>query len=311
MSDVSFQVSMQGISRDMRSANGHFDPVDFGSIPEDKLRALLSHVSQFSEPKYAAGEESCPPVVTSQGAGGLFTFTMEKGSIWCENTQSEISPQEACDLASGRSALTSSPRSGTPHRNANYQPAWMTDISPTDEFNTDEATINTGQNSPQISEEVWSSIQAYKNGGMFFGIGAFGAAFTFAVLLGDPSFGLASIAAIITAICVLTPFLTRTKRRILFRLGFDPASNTLWSQRGFEPPQWHANGNETVGFHIKDCGRNSDPAFSYEPALERWSVDMIRSNGASLSVGAFVKKTEAHAVSLKAENLFRSLSQTP
>lgn len=104
MSDV-VSVETQGISADLASANGDYEAVARGEMDPAGFQALMTRVRGLEVPAAERMNDYCPPHIMTEGPAGRFSFMMDGGAIYCDETECEITPDEAADLAFGRQTV--------------------------------------------------------------------------------------------------------------------------------------------------------------------------------------------------------------
>jgi hypothetical protein len=98
-------VETQGISADYGRATGDYEAVARGTMDAAALLALMERVRGLEVPEEERFNDYCPPHVMTEGPAGRFSFMMDGGAIYCDETECEIAPAEAADLATGRQTV--------------------------------------------------------------------------------------------------------------------------------------------------------------------------------------------------------------
>lgn len=120
------EVETQGISDDWTRADGDFTTKSRGLLKADQTLSAMLHLAQLDTPE---GSDPCPPHVLTKGPVGSFSFTGQGGTIFCVETDTEITAHQACDTAFGK--LTTAPPPPMPSRPmARAQPAPTPNVSP-------------------------------------------------------------------------------------------------------------------------------------------------------------------------------------
>lgn len=96
---TTIELETQGISDDWTTADGDYTPRSRGTVDERQLLSAMLHLVPLDMP---AGEDPCPPHVITRGPAGDFSFIGQGGSIFCPDTDSELTAQAACDRAFGK-----------------------------------------------------------------------------------------------------------------------------------------------------------------------------------------------------------------
>ena len=96
------KATVQGLSEDLRSATGDFGSIDLGEVSEARLKKIFEQVSRHSTPPEVGGKERCPPSLPIETRGDIISFTMDEGTIYCTNAESEAGLDEAVAMATGK-----------------------------------------------------------------------------------------------------------------------------------------------------------------------------------------------------------------
>ncbi|PKP21828.1 MAG: hypothetical protein CVU05_05925 [Bacteroidetes bacterium HGW-Bacteroidetes-21] len=241
--NMTFQVTLQGISQDMMGANGSYDPVELGVMNTEQFSALWKKLSEIQPMKATApNQDICPASMTINYRDEIYAFELLGGSILYSNSNTVVSENDALLLISGeKPAAVSQKKSkdakGNAHENAQIwgsdhkdvkglTPVRKTGIPPTDRVKTESAIINAG-NSPQISDNVIKSSTS-KNvfiAPLLFGILAIVLALGgFAVA--EP--GLGAVSLIVAIVLFIVSGSLKGKSRAILRIGFDWNYNAIW-----------------------------------------------------------------------------------
>ncbi len=103
---ASLKVETQGISDDWSRANGDYTVKQRGDLGEDRLRSAMLHLAPLDTP---AGNDPCPPQIVTRGPAGAFSFIGQGGTIYCPETDSEMSAEQASEVAFGRAGTAPPP----------------------------------------------------------------------------------------------------------------------------------------------------------------------------------------------------------
>lgn len=94
----------QGISADWSRADGVYDAMDRGRLDHGGLLEVLRKAQPLSVPDKHRMDDYCPPHLMTNSDAGAFNFMFDGGAIFCEQTECEVSPAEAADMATGRAS---------------------------------------------------------------------------------------------------------------------------------------------------------------------------------------------------------------
>lgn len=329
--NIGFQVSLQGISKDISGANGSFDPVDMGNMNADGFYELLQKIKHFKTPDITSkNQELCSPsVVVMTDEGTLHTFEMLGGEILYSNTNTIINEKDAIKIILGErtnSTMTKASKSkdGTVRKNAlqwgsdhkdirGLTPVRKQDVPPTDRINAEASVIDT-LNSPHIKDHV---IKSSTSKNLFKAPIAIA---LFALILGfggfavsEPALGLISI--VVAVALVLLSIMLKKKSRSDFKLGFDWKYNVIWSKLESEKnPHYLGNANCITKLSIeKDKFSRSRVALigsteakmltSYKDDCDVWSLIVEKTDGSKIPLHIFFSESEAYRVLEKANDL--------
>jgi hypothetical protein len=100
------EVETQGISDDWSKADGDHATKPRGELGHEQVLSAMLHLAPLDTP---AGDDPCPPHVITRGPAGDFGFIGQGGSIFCPETDAELTAQAACDTAFGKRAVAPPP----------------------------------------------------------------------------------------------------------------------------------------------------------------------------------------------------------
>lgn len=103
---ITISVETQGISDDWSKANGDFDTKLRGMLEKDQVLSAMLHLASLDTPQ---SEDPCPPHILAEGKAGSFGFTGQGGTIYCVDTDQEMTPHQATDMAFGALAVAPPP----------------------------------------------------------------------------------------------------------------------------------------------------------------------------------------------------------
>lgn len=105
-----FNVNTQGISQDLKQANGDYDTTEWGQMPRDKLEEFLTITKEIKLPTPGLDEDLCPAhVMVEETPVGLVSIMVGDGTVDIyeigdggEGTQMlNLSPREAVQVCAG------------------------------------------------------------------------------------------------------------------------------------------------------------------------------------------------------------------
>jgi len=99
-------VETQGISDDWSKANGEYETKSRGGLDKAQVLSAMVHLAPLDTPQ---SDDPCPPHVQTNGPGGSFSFVGQGGSIYCVETDQELTPQEATETAFGKRVMAPPP----------------------------------------------------------------------------------------------------------------------------------------------------------------------------------------------------------
>jgi len=102
----SIEVETQGISDDWQHADGDFAVKPRGMLKSDQLKSAMLHLAPLDTPD---GDDVCPPQVMTRGPAGSFGFIGQGGSIFCPDTDAELTASQALGMAFGTAPLAPPP----------------------------------------------------------------------------------------------------------------------------------------------------------------------------------------------------------
>jgi hypothetical protein len=100
------EVDTQGISDDWAQADGDFATKSRGMLKSDQLLSALLHLAPLDTPE---GDDPCPPHIITRGGAGDFSFIGQGGTIFCPETDTDLTAQAACDVAFGKQHVAPPP----------------------------------------------------------------------------------------------------------------------------------------------------------------------------------------------------------
>lgn len=103
---LSFAVSTQGISPDVRHANGDFAEIGRGPLDASQLMGLLSLAQHLASPA-PDREDVCIPQVQVHGPAGRFVFFCDGGHLFSYEVDAALNPAEAMAYVTGQRPLPS------------------------------------------------------------------------------------------------------------------------------------------------------------------------------------------------------------
>ncbi|MGB0696558.1 MAG: hypothetical protein ACPGOY_12990 [Rhodospirillaceae bacterium] len=101
---MSVSVQTQGLSLDLLTATGDFDPIDRGDLDLGMVAQLLSSASVLQTPQ---GDDVCPPMVLIAGPFGSFSFQGDAGTLYCEQAEQAVDAMTGAKLALGQISIAS------------------------------------------------------------------------------------------------------------------------------------------------------------------------------------------------------------
>ncbi len=108
-------IETQGISDDWLTATGDFEVRARGLLGPDQLLGAMRQLALLDTPDTP---DPCAPYIATSGPAGDFGFVGQGGSIFCLDTEQELSPRQAADLATGQAIAAPPPPAQTPPRRA-------------------------------------------------------------------------------------------------------------------------------------------------------------------------------------------------
>lgn len=326
-----FQVTLQGISDDLSTANGSYDPIDLGEINADRLYEVFQNIKHCKMPdRKSENDDICPPsvnVITKDDV--IHAFEMIGGEILYSNTNTVVSEKDAIkailgERTSSTKTKTSKGKDGTVYKNplqwgsdhrdiVGLTPVRKEDIPPTDRINTDSSVIDT-KNTPQIIDRVIKSSTSkslYK---------APIAISIFAIIMSFGGFavsemGLGFVSFLVVILMIFLSIVLKKKSRCTFKLGFDWKYNVIWAMlENQKTPHYLGNANCIVNLSIeKDKLSRSRVASlgstdakmitSYRDDTKIWELIVTKTDGSKISLFTFFSKSDAERVLEKANDL--------
>jgi hypothetical protein len=272
-----YKVSVQGMKRDLQTANGDYDTIDLGMMDEDDLYESLRKFKSVQELIPKKNEDLCPPALYVSGEKNEYNFYLSNGEIVCGNTDLPVSPLEAVNLIKGivdkneaaqkavdaSKAKPDSPKSkkgkkalawGSEHPDVKgMMPVRRAELAPTDKEEISRFNVSTAQSNPHIA------LQAYKGSGYEAAIQVFLAFGLLGLILGLPLLFMDSVGA--GFVFILVAFLLLWLRKkiktswgaTLLRIGFDWKNNALWIKKDSDKEaQMVANANCISDFTLAE-----------------------------------------------------------
>jgi len=102
---LTIEVETQGISDDWLRADGDFTVKPRGLLGADQVQSAMAHLAPLDTPD---GGDVCAPQIVTRGDFGSFSFIGQGGSIYCPETETEMTARIAADMALGK-AVTAPP----------------------------------------------------------------------------------------------------------------------------------------------------------------------------------------------------------
>jgi len=100
------EVETQGVSDDWTRANGDFDVKARGLLNARQMLSAMLHLSQLDTPE---GDDACAPQLITRAHQGAFSFIGQGGTIFCPETDSELTAPQATDMAFGKRGFAPPP----------------------------------------------------------------------------------------------------------------------------------------------------------------------------------------------------------
>jgi hypothetical protein len=100
------EVETQGISDNWAQAGGDFATKSRGMLKPDQLLSSFLHLAPLDTPE---GDDPCPPHIITRGDAGDFSFIGQGGTIYCPETDTNLTAQAACDVAFGKQRVAPPP----------------------------------------------------------------------------------------------------------------------------------------------------------------------------------------------------------
>lgn len=239
--NINVKVAVQGISADLKSANGSYDAVEIGFLNQKQFVDFLQKVKNI-KPLMVDDTKGdyCPASIIVEVGDEIYNFEISGGSIIFSNTNNVVSVEQAVEIVSGEKLITkaktvdekgnirsSSATWGSDHKDVKgLVPVRKKGIPPTDRVKTESSTINT-RNSPQISDKV---IKSSKSKNVFVAPIMF-SILAFVLSLGGfavDEIGLGVISMVVAIVLIFVAIALKGSSRTEIRLGFDWNTNTIW-----------------------------------------------------------------------------------
>jgi len=325
----SVEITLQGVTPDLKRANGSFDEVRLGSKPINEFGNLLKGLSYLdSYIPDAQTSEICPVSLVVHNDGNLYAFELLRGSVLYSNENRVVSPQEAMAIIAGQNVFSPATKK-TKDKNGNIHnsssvwgsdhkdirglyPVRRPEIPPTDPVNTSAYTIKI-QQSYTLTDRVIRSIYAtgmYKAPLIFslvpfvLSIGGFlGGMLGFGLLMILGTFLMFAISGIIWA---------NSKDDITF--GFDWTQNVVFAKFSREKkPSYLNNANCIIDFFVdyavvkmdrlQNIGGTSHIYTRVTDKHEYWYITARKTDGTTQPLIALFTQDDANRVCTTLNNL--------
>ena len=251
---VPVKVTLQGISRDLKSANGSHDPIELGPMDSDQLFALLNQVAPLKPPDLNAGD-FCPPTFLVETPSGLQTFTVGDRRVYHLESESWVGPTEMIQVISGQ--FNTRARLAQDQAAAGVAPATPGAL-PTDP-DLDPRTIETGPSAPQFSLKVWRG-EGWRTSAIAIPLLALTLMVVPGFLLifanGGREAWLGAGLVLVGALCVGLSALLWVFGKGRLRAGVDWRTNTIWVLRPGQKLAYESNAANILGFTVNRRTKN-------------------------------------------------------
>jgi len=328
---VLFQVSLQGFSADMTTANGSYDTIELGSMNGEQIHQLFQRLISLKTPSDESGSEDlCPPVITILPPdGNVHSFEITGGSLLYANSNTILSAEEAIavihgDAATGRKKRASTDAKGNVHKSSlqwgsdhkdvrGLTPVRLHHIPPTDRVRATASTINT-VNTVQIQDHVVKSStsgNAYKAPIAFIFLAivlALGG-----IAISEP--GLTIISLLVAAGLLWLSIYLKGSAKGHFRLGFDWNLNAVWATiAGQQSPSFLGNANCILGFRLEQETLNNMRHMNVGNSSTRintavrtdtkiWNLIVDKTDGSRIPLWHFYTEADGNRIVIAANQL--------
>jgi len=254
-------VSLQGMDKDFKP-NGEYESIELGKKTPAELLDILRKVKKGIPLEGKPDEDLCPPEVFVEKGGTQFIFDPWDGKLhFAGADNAEVTCEEAVAIVTGEKdagamAINSRDESGV-------EPARKPELPPTDRVNVDWTDIDTGADSPHISEivykskgwrsayiqmPIWGILSLGLGIVLFFGPGG----------LGGPGWIFVGVAVLLLGIW----HLIKGKRFEELNVGFDWKTNTMWALRSSRKKVlYNEDANMVTDLFLDKTVYKSDPVF--------------------------------------------------
>jgi hypothetical protein len=105
--NATIEVETQGISDDWITADSNFEVKSRGLLNANQMLSAMLHLSQLDTPDDS--DPCAPQIMTSGTQAGAFSFIGQGGTIFCPETDTELTASQASDLAFGKRSVAPPP----------------------------------------------------------------------------------------------------------------------------------------------------------------------------------------------------------
>ncbi len=315
----SYSVTVQGVDRNLREANGDCEPIDFNDLSEDKALDIVERFSQIRIKISFENGDVCPPSLNIQYKNGeVYSFYPEDGKIYYAESGGEVAPEDVIKIANGEIKLDKREILKEKYEREGVKPLRKPEIKPTDRENISASDISTGEECPQFTKTVWKSRYWFEASHVApFSIGAFFLIIGLIVLSEGRDAEAAPYMLGLALVSFLSFFPWRALAKTKLTAGIDWNTNTLWFKRkrkgivGYEP-----DANMISEVRIKKFDEKmSNPLWIMEPAApmvfnkREWLLKAKRAESETLWTikgASLATKKEALAIVEKLQKLLRA-----
>jgi hypothetical protein len=333
--DAVVSVSLQGISADLKTENGSYDPVELGRKTIYDFGELLHILTMIRPlPPQPPSADICPASLVVTAGEDLHAFSIQSGSIIYSNDNRVVSVDEAMVIVGGQAAAAravapqttkdydgtvyhSSALWGSDHKDIRgLRPVRKPQIPPTDRVNSDASAIRFDK-TPHFCEKVVKS---------HISTGIYKAPLIFSIVTIVLAFGgfavaeflLAGICVILTIGLFLLAALIKSKARDDLYLGFDWSQNIVYAKPKLQRnPSYLGNANCITGFsvsktriessRIQNIGTGTNPMITrVKDDYDVWDIMTAKTDGSSVSLVTLYTEDDAIRVCQKANWLLSS-----
>ncbi|MBI5211642.1 MAG: hypothetical protein HY927_16860 [Elusimicrobia bacterium] len=330
------RVTLQGISQDLSTATGSYDPVELGEMTPDALLGVLQQAVKLQAPSGGAGDDICAPSLVLDHAGETYSFSVENGQLMDANSGAKLGLFDAVALVTkqrGRSeARAEAARqfkekkaAGKPQAGDNetapmvwgsdnpdvkgLTPLRKKDLPPTDRVETGVSTIDTSGRCPQFAMTSWKSSNAKQAPVAALVMGIFIGLLAAAVMgAGQPGPGL--LVAAVAGFCFWLRGVLARRAKTEFRVGFDWKCNAIWAKRDSDKlPSWLGNASCITDFSVSESRsqrtvRTASPMGNVRVTESVWWLNVHKNNGSCVPLySCLTTKAEAEEAVSKARAL--------